>query len=1104
MPASSVVAFLRRRYAPATPDAALLRDYADGHDTAAFRALVERHGPLVLQLCRRLLDDAHAGEDAFQATFLILARRATSVRRPDALAAWLFGVARRVCRNARVTRERREKAETRARPNAVAEPADDLSARELLDALDAELDRLPERTRLPLLLVYWQGLTYADAARQMGLTLDALHGRLVRGRAKLASRLRRRGFAPSVVLVAPLATVAVPSDLLATTAALAADPWSKALPVAVLGLSAASVSSKLVPATALIVLLTGIGAVSLITGAERKQPEQPPPVAPAPRSEVRVDRQGDPLPLGALLRIGTVRFRHPDSSSALSLSPDGRTLASLSASTVRMWDAETGKQLHRFATLRPMNFFTVAQQRLAFTPDSRFLVGGGLSAVAIWDRGTGAERTLRLDGAVRVHSVHASPDGRRLAVGSTRGITVFDWDDLKEIWHIDSAPVPGNQPEDRFLWDEPHNLALFLPDGGTLSINTNDASNAIRLCDPATGTERRRIELAARLVRLAFTPDGRYLAATERDNAVRVYEIATGRRVHAWTVALTNPYENGTLAVAVSPDGRTVAAGATDALIRHWDLTSGQESGVLRGHGWYVTGLAFAPDGRTLYSSSSDGTVRRWDLASGREKPVGEAANGVVAQSPDGAILASEAAKGAIELRSATSGAPLRTLSGNPAGFARLEFSPDGAVLAASGNNLSIQLWQVSTGRLLRQWSWPKGKDPHTDANDLAFSPDGRILATAVFRDHSVFLWDTATGEQLAQLPHQMVRSVAFTPDGQTLLSGGWDRYYRCWDVACRTAGEAYLVGDGADDPAGKRDDPRVECVTYSPDGRLMATLHVDGKIRIWDGSRRRLLSTYPGWKGQGRLLAFSPDSLWLLTDGEPGNVACIREPLTGQVAHRLPGHEGRLTNLSWRGDGRTAVSGSGDNTALLWTLRPPIRANAPRDMPALWVDLAAGDAAAAYSAVWELAERPAESIPFLKDKLVAAESVDANRVKEWLADLDNEAFAVREVAAKELAKVADRIEGSLRRALTDNPSAEKKRRLEALLDTLDQVRSSDRVRLARAVTALEWAATPAARQLLETLAAGDATAMLTTVAKAAVDRISRPTPLRQPPGQEK
>src|SRR5262245_47387688 len=141
MSAATIVAFLRRRYAPATPDAALLNAYGDRGDSTAFRALVERHGPLVLRLCRRLLGDAHSAEDAFQATFLVLARRAKTIRRPEALAAWLFGVARRVCRNARVTGERQRKSEANVRVDSVTDPSDELSARELLDALDAELDR---------------------------------------------------------------------------------------------------------------------------------------------------------------------------------------------------------------------------------------------------------------------------------------------------------------------------------------------------------------------------------------------------------------------------------------------------------------------------------------------------------------------------------------------------------------------------------------------------------------------------------------------------------------------------------------------------------------------------------------------------------------------------------------------------------------------------------------------------------------------------------------------------------------------------------------------------------------------------------------------------
>src|SRR5438105_4479150 len=131
MSAAAVLHFLRRRFDAAAADADLLRAYVAGGDADAFRALVERHGPMVLRLCRRRLD-AHAADDAFQATFLALARSAASVRRPEALAAWLYRTALRVCGKARVSQARRRAAESVATPRPSADPAAELSARELL------------------------------------------------------------------------------------------------------------------------------------------------------------------------------------------------------------------------------------------------------------------------------------------------------------------------------------------------------------------------------------------------------------------------------------------------------------------------------------------------------------------------------------------------------------------------------------------------------------------------------------------------------------------------------------------------------------------------------------------------------------------------------------------------------------------------------------------------------------------------------------------------------------------------------------------------------------------------------------------------------------
>jgi RNA polymerase sigma factor (sigma-70 family) len=186
-----------------TPDAALLGRFISEGDGAAFAALVERHGPLVLAVCRRILDDAHDAEDAFQAAFLVLARRATTVYPREALAAWLHGVARRVALKTRCARARQSRAGRHLPPSPVdphPDPLAELSVRELLCLVDDEVRQLPEVYRLPVILCCLEGRSLEEAARLLGWTPYSVKGRLQRGRARLHQRLARRGLSLSAAL----------------------------------------------------------------------------------------------------------------------------------------------------------------------------------------------------------------------------------------------------------------------------------------------------------------------------------------------------------------------------------------------------------------------------------------------------------------------------------------------------------------------------------------------------------------------------------------------------------------------------------------------------------------------------------------------------------------------------------------------------------------------------------------------------------------------------------------------------------------------------------------------------------------------------------------
>jgi RNA polymerase sigma factor (sigma-70 family) len=183
-------------------DEQLLGCFMSGRDEAAFAELVRRHGPLVLGVCQRVLQDEHDAEDAFQATFLVLVRKAASIHKTEALGSWLHGVAYRVACKAKVTAARRRAHERKVPAMMEADIVDACSWRDLRPVLDEEMQRLPAKYRLPLILCYLQGKTTAETADALGWPRGTVGMRIARGRALLRSRLARRGLSLSAAVVA--------------------------------------------------------------------------------------------------------------------------------------------------------------------------------------------------------------------------------------------------------------------------------------------------------------------------------------------------------------------------------------------------------------------------------------------------------------------------------------------------------------------------------------------------------------------------------------------------------------------------------------------------------------------------------------------------------------------------------------------------------------------------------------------------------------------------------------------------------------------------------------------------------------------------------------
>jgi RNA polymerase sigma factor (sigma-70 family) len=365
--ASPLLQHIRRLIAIETAsqasDAALLERFVAQRDESAFTLLLERHGPMVLRLARRLLGQEQDAEDIFQATFLLFARKAGTIRKRQSVSSWLYGVAYRLAGRAREQRAHRKAQEKRAATMHAAKPQAATAWQDLQELLEDVLAQLPEKYRTPLILCYLEGKTQEQAAQQLGCPLGTVRSWLARGRSLLRRRLARRGVALSsgalaTALLAEAVSAAaadLPPALLQSTlkAALRFVAGQELVgmvsaQVAALvkgGLSAmmmAKIKGAITVLIALTVLALGSGVVAervseakqraLVSGTEPATAADR-SASPKPQQGVPTgtDAYGDPLPATALRRVGTLRFRKEGRVNCL-LKPGGqRCLASLSS-----------------------------------------------------------------------------------------------------------------------------------------------------------------------------------------------------------------------------------------------------------------------------------------------------------------------------------------------------------------------------------------------------------------------------------------------------------------------------------------------------------------------------------------------------------------------------------------------------------------------------------------------------------------------------------------------------------------------------------------------------------------------------------------------------
>ncbi len=835
---------------------------------------------------------------------------------------------------------------------------------------------------------------------------------------------------------------------------------------------------KLALLATFVLLIAGIG----IAGGERHEPPDSPPAAadePKKSDEAKhVDALGDPLPKGAIMRLGTLRHRvqnwydMPDGKSYLTnRNGEIRRCDSLSGRVLERW---SGPDIHRFVGFSPNCKFAL------FTTDYVFTTGflrPGQKASQAWK------------------------------------FTLYDLEARRPVWE-------KSEQLDQNEWNR-IDSAGFSPDGKYI-VTSGLLPGKLRLWDSATGKQLWEQPNAGQIFESLGFIDGdkTIVMLGNYDHHIHVIDRATGKEIRSFATVDQRQFQGCTL----WPDGKCVLVGSYSPKIRVWDLATGKERTPLEGHTKWARSIAFSRAGKTLATAGNDpfALVREWP--SGKVVRKIKLRDSTVRQmsiSGDGRRLeVLYWGEQALNFYDLASGKQIPSLvDAHQGSVCGVEFTPAGK-LVSLGKDASVRTWDLATGKSIRRIS----VEMDLNSGGFALSRDGKLIATSNNDATAVCLYDRATFKQIKKqsVPRGVTRQLIFSPDGKWLAGAdGQGGTIMAWEVA---TGRVVVKFQGQV-VYGTR-------CTFSPDGKIFAG-YQHGRVRFWDTSNWKELPSLTAYSPLG--LVFSPDSRMLATAGVEGvrlfEFATMKERLLippirdypsgtmifspsgrwlawignlsmihvwdlfrGKSAALYTGHDAPVTDIAFAPDERVLASSSDDSTILIWELPKPQAAVAktPVGNGTAWNDLAGNDAKAAFQAIRILSQAPGV-VKSLRERLKTAQPANPKRIAALIGELASPEFARREKATRELEQIGDLAAPALKKSAATSASAEARRRAAQLLDGLSQpVHKSQRLREIRSLELLERIGSDEAKRLLELLSKGAPDAALTKDAKATLERLRK------------
>jgi WD40 repeat protein len=688
-------------------------------------------------------------------------------------------------------------------------------------------------------------------------------------------------------------------------------------------------------------------------------------------SPSRVDLYGDPLPKGALLRLGTIRLRHRSFITHAVFSPDGRSIASTGPNQERgvyLWDVATGRLVR--------HFFDPDDERgswgaIAFSPDGKILLAGRFDgSVALWKADSGNLLWKAKEHVRDVMAAAFAPDGKQFATGGADGKVC--------LWNIAggkpllSFHTGEKQPRPMGDWMGGYGgvaALAFSPDGNLLAAG-NRHNAAIRIWDLTARSVKAETPPGhgdGELHFIAFARDGKQILSSgywmkPREEAgiafpaknvqvpeIRLWDAATGKLVREFN---TPEPEAGQAEASLSADGKILATGGYGA-VRIWNAVSGAPIGRIDMPGSFPHAVALSPDGRTLAAPRNHSLVF-WDVAGGKPIPPNFQAHETeivhLACTPDAMRIFSGGSDGVVRCWDSKTGRPLyeRSLGNNPS-IAAMALSRDGTLLAAGGwtdwsNNKGsvVRLWKANGGEHVRDLDTGR-----RDVRRLVFSPDGRLLALATDSGRNapdIDIWNIAAGKVLSKLQIQkrdiILSTMTFSPDAKTFCAvRPGVPAVQTWDVDSGKPQKRYYASLAADESGESSPKQKLNLwgAIVLPDSmRLVAA--ADNSLRIWDLVTGKCLSSVrlPGER-YGRHIAVSPDGrmvaaaeiLYCGHEGTGRISLCSIDPETGELAlvesrndwaaRMQASEDGRAISMALTPDNKRLIVGTDRGTVVVW-----------------------------------------------------------------------------------------------------------------------------------------------------------------------------------------